>query len=374
MKRLTIPVAALVALLLAATSALAGEPDPGHTDLFQHDPGDSRITLDWHFANMNYPAWFRTAIDAELDTSWQDATANNSDVPRFNNGGDNSGGGTITYTAQNTSPCTGSPIWIACNPAGGIRAFTIYVRLLPSVSAPTWMWFQRDNTCTDIYDGNPNPDDHFQTSVCFSVARVTAHESTHLTLTRSHYDDGLDSETIMQSTTPTPNGSPANWNRRSFLPCDEAAAQLEYGFANASGPIADCFDVKPGDGVRGLNAALTLSSPASVSRCWNTTATATGRLALADSAAYEDMRDTALAGRVVRIDRKLSTATTWTSGVFTATAADAAGNNWSRSITTSSPGTYNYRATFLTTAADPAVNSSNQVTWTVQWTTIGCLS
>lgn len=372
MKRLTIPVAVLVGLLMSATAAYAGEPDPGHTDLFQHDPGDPRITLDWHFANATYPAWFRTATEAELDTSWKDPVANNSDVPRFDNGGDNAGGGTIIYTAQNTSPCTGNPIWIGCNPAGGVRAFSIYVRLIPSVSAPTWLWFQRDNTCVDIYNGNPNPDDHFATSLCFSVARVLAHESTHLTLTRSHYDDGLDGETFMQSNTPTPNGSPANWNRRFFLPCDAAAAQLEYGVANAFGPLADCFDVDPGDGVRGLNAALTLGSAASITRCWNTTATASGRLALADSAAYEDMRDTPLAGRVVRIDRKLATSTTWTIGVFTATAGDAAANNWSRSLSTTSAGTYNYRAIFPTTAADPAVNSSNPATWTIQWTTIGC--
>jgi hypothetical protein len=374
MKRVAVPLAALVAMLLSAVPALAGEPDPGHADLFQHDPGDARITLDWHFASLTYPQWFRTAIEAELDTNWQNATANNSDVPRFSNGADNAGGGTITYTSQSSSPCTGSTVWLACNPAGGVRSFAIYVRLIPSVSAPTWLWFQRDNTCQDLYDGDPKPDDHFPTSVCFSVLRVVAHEATHLTLTRSHYDDGLDDETIMQSATPTPNGSPANWNRRFFLRCDAAAAQLEYGVADPFGPLADCFDVKPGDGARGLNAALTLTSPPSLTRCWNTAATATGRLALADAAAYEDLADTALAGRVVRIDRKPSSATTWTLGAFTATASDAAANNWSRPITTASAGTYNYRAVFATTAADPAVNSSNQVTWTIQWTTSGCPS
>jgi hypothetical protein len=364
----------VAALFVAVTPALAGEPDPGHADLFQHDPGDPRLTLDWHFASSSYPAWFRGAIEAELETHWQDPAANNSNVPKFDNGGDNTGGGTIVYTSQATSPCTGSPIWIACNPAGGIRGFSIHVRSIPSVSATTWLWFQRDNTCTDVYDGNPKPDDGFPTSACFSVQRVVAHESTHLTLLRPHYDDGLDGETIMQSATPTPNGSPANWNRRAFLPCDAAAAQLEYGLANRAGRLADCFDLTPGDGAKGLNAALTLTTPASVTRCSNAASTAAGRLALADSAAYEDLADTPLVDRIVRIDRRLINATTWTNGVFTTSAADGSGSNWSRAITTSTPGTYAYRATFVTTATETGVNTSNTVTWTITWTTAGCPS
>lgn len=372
MNRLIAACGVVAALLLGANPVLAGEPDPGHADLFQHDPGDLRLTLDWHFASAAYPAWFRGAIESELDTSWQDPVANNSDVPRFDNGGDNAGGGTIVYTAQGTSPCTGATLWIGCNPIGGVRGFSIYVRSLPSISAPTWLWYQRDNTCTDLYDGSPQPNDGFPTSVCFSVQRVAAHESTHVTLLRTHYDDGLDGETIMQSNTPTPNGSPANWNRRSFLPCDAAAAQLEYGLADDAGKLADCFKVKPGDGVKGLNAALTLATPTSLTRCANVATTVSGRLALAGSAAYEDLRDTPLAGRLVRIDRKSLSATTWTIGVLTASAIGTAGSNWSRSITTSTAGTYQYRAVFVTTAAETGVNSSNQVAWTINWATIGC--
>jgi hypothetical protein len=361
-------------LAASASPALAGSPDPGHADLFHHDPGDPRLVLDWHFASATYPDWFTTSVDSELDTWWQDSTANNSNVPRFSNGSDNAGGGSIVYTSQGTSPCTGSTVWIACNPAGGTRLFTIYVRSIPSASAPTWLWFQRDATCVDVRDGDPLPDDHFDTSACFSVLRAVAHEATHLTVTRQHYDDGFDDETFMQSATPTPNGSPKFWNRRNFLRCDAAAAQLEYGVADPAGRFADCFDVAPGDGAKGLNAALTLASPTSISRCSNQAATAAGRLALADVAAYEDLRDTPLAGRAIRIDRRAPGETTWTNGVWTATATGAAGSNWSRSITTSSAGTFQYRATFVTTAAETAVNSSNSVTWTIQWTTIGCPS
>ena len=373
MNRLILACGVIAALLLPVSPTLAGEPDPGHADLFQHDPGDQRLVLDWHFASASYPSWFRGAVEGELDTNFEDSVANNSGVPRFDNGGDNSGGGTITYTSAATSPCTGAPLWLACNPVGGVRAFAIYVRSVPSVSATTWLWYQRDGTCSDVYDGNPKPDDGFPTSVCFSVQRAVAHESTHLTLLRQHYDDGLDGETIMQSNTPTPNRSPLNWNRRAFLPCDAAAAQLEYGVANPAGRFADCFDVTPGDGAKGLNATLSQTTGPTLTRCASTAATVSGRLALADKSAYEDLRNTPLAGRAIRIDR-MPLNGTWTIGAFTATAANAAGANWSRTITTTTPGTYVYRATFFTTSAETGLNSSNEVGWTINWTTIGCPS
>jgi hypothetical protein len=374
MKRLIPALGAVAAFVLTATPALGGEPDPGHADLFQHDPGDARIVLDWHFASANYAAWFRSSVESELETYWDDAVGNNSNVPRFDNGGDNSGGGSLVYTSQASSPCTGSTTWLGCNPVGGVRGFAIYVRSIPSISAPTWLFYQRDGTCSDLYDGSPYPDDGFPTSVCFSLMRVTAHEATHLTLLRPHYDTGDDADTFMMGKTPTPNGSPTNWNRRFFLRCDAAAAQLEYGLADPAGHYADCFATTPGDGARGLNPSLTLATATWISRCWNVGLTVGGRLALDDAAAYEDLRNTPLEGRIIRIDRRPLNDTTWTNGLFTAAATDAAGTNWTRSITTSTAGTFVYRATFLTTAGETGVNSSASVQWTVQWTTLGCPS
>jgi hypothetical protein len=352
-------------LVLTVGPVSAGEPVAGHKDYYTHALGDGRRTLDFHFNSLNYPAWFRTVAESELEVTWRSLAANNSNVPKYGNGGDNSGGGTIIYTSVGTSPCTGSPDWIGCNPASGLTAFQIYVRSFPSATAPTWLWWDRGQTCSDQY-----PSDGFRTSVCFSIKRVIAHESTHNTLTRSH-NSLDDNESIMQGETPTPNGSPAYWNRPNFLPCDEAGAQLEYGLADPGDDYANCFATFPGDGVKGLNTSLTLSTGTTYTKCVNSGQTVRGRLALANDSAYEDMRNTPLEGRVVRIDRKPHGSTTWALA-YSATASGAAGDNWSVVVNSGVAGTYDYRGRWLTKAEEPALNSSNEVVWTVTWTTRGC--
>jgi len=372
MTRRLLPLGLVAWLMLGVTPAAAGEPDPGHADLFQHSPGDARITLDWHFGGA-YPAWFESSLTSTLESWWQDPVANNSNVPRYDGGGDDAGGGTVIFTAAGTSPCTGDPQWLGCNPAGGVNGFLIYIRSVPSITAPSWLYYQRDDTCQDVRDGDPLPDDGFPTRSCFSVMRVAAHESTHNTLLRPHYDGGAEDETIMRSVTPTASSSPY-WSRRNFLPCDAAAAQLEYGPADPAGKYADCFDITPGDGVKGLNTVLTITSGASYTRCLGSAATVAGRLALANVAAYEDMRNWPLSGRVIRIDRKPISSSTWTNGVATATASPSGKDNWSRALTSTTAGTFNYRARWFTNDGEPALNTSNEITWTVQWATLGCPS
>src|SRR5262249_33511682 len=135
---------------------------------------------------------------------------------------------------------------------------------------------------------------------------------------------------------------------------------------------ADCFSIVPGDGAKGLNSTLTVTTGTTYRACWNTSATVAGRLALASSAAYEDMRNWPLSGRTVRIDRRSLGASTGTTGSASATATGSGGANWQTTLTTASAGTFEYRATFFTSSSEPAVNSSNAVTWTVQWTSAGC--
>ncbi len=157
-----------------------------------------------------------------------------------------------------------------------------------------------------------------------------------------------------------------------FLPCDLAAAQLDYGLADPAGKYADCFAISPGDGVKGLNTSLTQTAGTSFTKCVGLNHTVAGRLALASSGAYIDMANTPLAGRALVVEGKNSPSTTWTQ-IGTATATNVAtGNNWTKAITSSVGGTWNYRATWTTNANEPAINTSNTVTWNITWTTIGC--
>ena len=135
-------------------------------------------------------------MTATLETGWSqnpdpqpgetEPPRQNSRIPRFSDGNDDTGGGAIFYEDDATSPCTGAPNWIGCNPntPGSKGGYEIHVRQLPSPSAPTWMWFQRDATCADVRD------DSYATSVCFSVRRVVVHEAIHNALTRLHDTQG----------------------------------------------------------------------------------------------------------------------------------------------------------------------------------------
>ena len=85
------------------------------------------------------------------------------------------------------------------------------------------------------------------------------------------------------------------------------------------------------------------------------------------------MRNWPLSGRAVRIDRRPAGSTTWTNGAAKRNGRPVRrGNNWKGTLSTSAAGTFEYRATLFTSAAEPAVNTSNAVTWTIRWTTIGC--
>jgi len=212
--------------------------------------------------------------------------------------------------------------------------------------------------------------DGYSTSVCFNVYRVIAHESEHNTLTRSHDEQGF-ADTLMQSNTPTPNGSPDYWDRKYFLRCDLAGAQLEYGLADTAGKYGDCFATRPGHGVKGLNTTITISGT-SFTRCYTVPLTVSGRLAVSVHSAYKDLSNTPLEGRVITIEKKPSSSAIWQSaGTATATGA-ASSTNWTKSLTSAVAGLWNYRATWTSPSSEYGINTSNTVIWNVNWTSTQC--
>ena len=143
----------------------------------------------------------------------------------------------------------------------------------------------------------------------------------------------------------------------------------------ARAPYPNCFSKEPGEGDNGLNTRITVAAT-SYQGCANgSVVTVRGRLALQDDwSNYRYLANTPLAGRKVSIYRKLPSDASYPATPFaTTTASDLdSGNNWSKGLSSLSAGTWQYRAQWTTSAAEPALNSSNTVTWTMQWTTTGC--
>jgi hypothetical protein len=364
MRRLLPAVTAGLLLTMVIPAMAAGNtPVAGHDDRYPHPTNAPPITLGFHF-HTSVPAWAQSAVSSAWQNGWDDPAGNNSRIPRLASGG----GGTVYYQDRNASPCTGDTAWIGCNPntPGDRTGFAVYVRELPSDSRPTWMWYQRDATCADVRD------DGYATSVCFSIKRVVTHEMEHNTLTRSHDDQG-ELDTVMGAVTPTRNGAPDTWNTDTFLRCDNAAALLEYGAMDRALRYPNCFATTPGEGAKGLNATLSVGA-ASYTACANgSIVTVAGRLALEnDWTHYRYLANTPLEGRVVNIYRKASGTPTFPSTPFTtATAADVnSGTNWSKGFSSTTAITYDYRAVW--TSSEPAVNSSNAVTWSIRFQTAGC--
>src|SRR5918993_1245917 len=373
---------ALVLALAAPSASHANTPVNGHDDRYPHPTNGPQLTLDFHFAS-DYPAWFRSTVTATLETGWSqnpdaqpgatEPPRQNSRLPRFSDGNDNTGGGTIFYVADGTSPCTGDPTWIGCNPntPGSKGGYEIHVRLLPSQSAPSWMWYHRDDTCSDVRD------DGYSTSVCFSVRRVVVHEAIHNALTRSHDSQGGEDsrDTVMHPRTPTRNGNPDYWNTDTFLRCDLAGALLEYGVLDRRAAYPNCFATDPGEGDKGLNTRLSVAAT-SYQGCANgAVVTVRGRLALQDDwPNYRYLADTPLAGRTVSIYRKLPSDAGYPATPHATASAvdDDSGTNWSKGFSSLSAGTWQYRAQWTTSAGEYALNTSNAVSWTIQWTTSGC--
>jgi hypothetical protein len=166
--------------------------------------------------------------------------------------------------------------------------------------------------------------------VCLSIKRVATHEAEHNILTRNHDSQGGEAsvDTVMNSVTPTRNGNPDYWNTDTWLRCDLAGALMEYGVLDRAHKYPNCFATTPGEGTKGLNTKLTVTS-SSYTHCANgSNVTVTGRLALEnDWTHYKYLANTPLEGRVIKIYRKTPSATDYpTTAYATATATDTDGS------------------------------------------------
>jgi hypothetical protein len=298
---------------------------------------DQRVT--YKYADT-YPSWVTSAVDEAFQTYYADSTWNNSLAPTLSYS--TSGTALVTYSSSRTSPCTGSPNWLACAQNGGTSGFRVYLRNLASAPHPDdWGWYENDSSCSGD-------------SVCFYAKRSLLHELGHAVFTFDHDGQGED-YTVMGSVQPA--ASAKGWNRRVWQRCDQAAAQLLWGARDVAGPIAECMDHVAGAGSNGLNTAVTLSASATTV-CINEGVTLSGSLKIATNTNYGRLSGDPLGSRTVTIKRDgvtwVTRTTGSTSGTYSATASFSTAG--SRSYVTSFP---NERSGALTGDTSPTVT----VTW-----------
>lgn len=314
----------MILLIGLAVGASLPPPASAHTPV---EGAQRRYTADYASLSFRYvgtvPTWLRTAVELAVETQW--LTSNNSRAPRFHQS--TSGLGSVMY--DTTSECADSePDWIGCTRRWGF---------------PDWKVWIRSGIIGGHCENNNNA------TGCYRASRIMLHEAEHVTLTTSESSQGS-ANSNMGACPPVPPGHCKNpnsgWNSSSWKECDQAAFQLKYGLQSLSGQYADCFDHIADHGTTGLATVQTVTSSTGTT-CAGMSLTRSGRISTKSTSNYGLLSNIGVAGRLIRIDRKLSSSSTWTTNwsSFT-TGTNQTGNNWTRSFSETVGGIYNYRIRF----------------------------
>ncbi|MFM2106926.1 MAG: hypothetical protein RL338_1958 [Chloroflexota bacterium] len=355
---------ASLVLALAVLVTAAGLADPSAAAAHVPTAGASRGSfadlpdqlVPYRWAATTYPSWLTAAATGALAGYRND---NNSRGPRPVLA--TSANATVGYTGALTSPCNSvqNLQWLQCAANGGTASFRIHVRDFERAPYGDWRWWDRAATCLAATGA--------RASGCWLIGRAMIHEAGHAIPGFGH-DGQTEAETVMRST--SPQVGTAGGARTTYERCDEAALQLLWDLADLAGPYADCLDHIGGAGTSGLRTTLSIGSTG-YRACTGSTAAVGGRLATATDSRYGKLSGNPLAGRLVRLDRKLRSATTWTTGVDAiAATAVSGGTNWSRALASPSglAGTWDYRARFEgDRSLDPAATVGFSVTWSACW-------
>lgn len=293
------------------------------------------VNLTYKWGQGTYPNWFRTSMTTALESDWPAPAFNNSATPTF--AYNSSGAGTVFYAATTGAPACDQVAWIGCSANWG---------------RTDWKVWLRSTTCW--------ADSGSYSGTCFDVRRVALHEIEHVTLGVANHDSQGELNTIMGSSTPSsPN---QGWNTHHIQPCDEAAAQLLYDVASSAGVYAGCFDHVLHHGTSGLVSAATVAAT-SYWACVNSGVTVSGRLAIATDSAYQALSNNPLTGRTLWFDRR-PVGGSWTTDVTSTTATNASGNNWSKTFSSGSATTYEFRGHYKgETGLDPDYSPTFSITW-----------
>jgi hypothetical protein len=314
-RRLVNGLALAVALAGVPSSAIAHSPIDGSRQYPTSDP-----VLEWKFYNPGYSAWLADPIRDALDESdgdahWDHHDLNNSNVQNFVL--DSGGSGTIRYTADSTSPCSGNAEWLMCadqdnNDNGSKSDWVIWIRSLDGAPLNGWKWADQGYS-TSSY-------------VTFDIERNVLHEAIHITLLPLSHDSQSAIHTLM--TVNSPDDNDADWNVEHTQECDQARMQMVFGMLDSADGVAQCFDdTSLAMTTSGLATVASLTSP--VSGCVGEYLPFSGRIRTGTHSAYGQMSDVGLGSRTMTVKRNgttVLTATTNSSGYFSGQVfANAAG-------------------------------------------------
>jgi len=321
-------VAVIAASILPAATTLAHDPDPSlGGELWAQNQA---LTFRWR-AGAEPPANIKTAIRDAADDS--NATRA-SQAATFAYGA--SGQSLLGYGPGATCGVNGIACFTRSAPNGG---FTMWLREHGRVF--DWgvlRW------CQQLAAPAPNG--------CYDAETIALDEFGHIQIL-GHHDNFADERDYLDAVVQTFSRTKPKegWDMHVFGRCDVATLQLRYDVPNTSSKISTCLS---------LATTLTLSaSPTSVAYGGTTRLTAVLKVAAGD--AYGRLRANPLTSRTVKLQRRPSGTTSWTT--FATMAAGSSGT-YTTSVTLHSK--TDFRAVFSTPSGDGLVgDTSPTVTVTV---------
>lgn len=252
---------------------------------------------------------------------------------------DVSGTSQVGYGADATCGING----IACFDRSAAPAgFTMWLREHGrSFDWGTLKWCQ-------MYEAPPNG--------CYDAETVALDEFGHVQILGHHLNEPDDSDYLDAVVQTYSRTKPKDgWDMHAFGRCDVATLQREYDVPATATPISTCLDLDTGATLKANDTSVN----------YGQTITLTATLKIIDRTAYGRLGGNWLSSRIVRLQRRVPGATTWSS-VTTMTPAAAAGTYVA---TTSVSTTFEYRALFATPSSEGLNGDSSP---TVKVTVSGC--
>lgn len=350
MRRTLVLVTSAILTLTFAQVARAHDPTGGENEY------TDGVTVGFRWdPTFGVPNWLATAFESAAEVSW--ASGNNSDAPRFQWTGT---GPDVRYRTNAQMPATAEcpdTFWYACTDynSGVTWQYTVFNSAQNALGSLPWYW------CQDP----AQPD-----TSCIDAGRTGIHELGHVVgLSRqsnghSHQpDSAMSSTSVMQL---NPIKSPDSRYNDLFLgQCDEFELQREYDVLSLAGTYATCVDHAVGTGFASgeIETVVVRTSAASITLpCVTSTTSITGTLTLSSGTGLGRLAGNQLPGRAVVIERRVSGGA-WASH---ATVTTNSSGNFSRIVSTSTPGTWEFRGLF-SDGAEVSLDGDDGGITTVTW-------